>query len=134
MKNEQIRKKLVDIWGAEGLWTPLNGEIASETLDYFELDEFQSAFGLEKLKEILEELEAGPIHEISEIQEDRIIPVSEIDEYVGIEMFYTDSDASWVIYLSHENTITIAGARLLDALKQKWANYNDFNKPWEKKS
>ncbi|MFC6999046.1 hypothetical protein [Rufibacter roseus] len=133
MKNEQIRKKLIEKWGAEGLWTPLNGELASDTVDYFVFDEFESAFGLENLKQILEEIAPGLVYEISEINEDRTIPVSEIEEYELVEKFFTDSVANWVIYLSHENTITIAGAKLLEALKMKWSDYNEYNKPWEKK-
>ncbi|WP_347157936.1 hypothetical protein [Pontibacter chitinilyticus] len=132
MKNAEIRKQLIERWGAEGLWTPLNGEKASETVDYFEYDEFQSAFGLEKLKEVIAEIETGNVYEISEIEEDKVIPVSDIDEYGGVEMFYTNSNAEWVIYLSHENTITIAGAKLLEALKSKWSDWNHYNKPWEK--
>lgn len=132
MKNEPIRNKLVEKWGAEGLWTPLNGEKATESIDYFEYDEFQSAFGIEKLKEIIEEIESEPIHEISEIHEDKLVRITEIDEYAGIEMFYTNNNADWVIYLSHENTITIAGKELLDTLKKRWSNYSDYNRPWEK--
>jgi len=132
MKNAEIRKQLIERWGAEGLWTPLNGEKASETVDYFEYDEFQSAFGLEKLKEVIAEIETGNVHEVSEIEEDKVITVSEIDEYGGVEMFYTNSNAEWVIYLSHENTITVAGAKLLEALKRRWSEWSLYNKPWER--
>ncbi|WP_125185482.1 hypothetical protein [Botryobacter ruber] len=132
MEYVEIRKKLVDKWGAEGLWIPLNGEKASETVDYFEYDNFQSVFGITKLSKMVEELQPDVIYEISEVGEDRIIAASEIDEYGGIEMFYTDSEANWLIYLSHENTITIAGASLLNAIKSNRSNWSDYNKPWER--
>ena len=42
------------------------------------------------------------------------------------ELYWTDASFAWLIYASHEDTFTIAGAELLRALQAAWPAWRDF--------
>jgi hypothetical protein len=56
--------------------------------------------------------------------------VDEIISYGGCEVAYTDHDFTWVIYFSHEDTVTFAGSivpqikHILAAEKEHWNKWN----------
>jgi hypothetical protein len=45
--------------------------------------------------------------------------------YDGAEGFWTDASYSWLIYASHESSITVAGADLLPALKRELPSWRE---------
>lgn len=62
-----------------------------------------------------------------------VLACAEVDEivgYGGCEVAYTDQDFTWVIYFSHEDTVTFAGAivpqirQILAAEKEHWNKWN----------
>jgi hypothetical protein len=48
------------------------------------------------------------------------------------ETYWTDASFQWLIYASHEDTVTIAGAELLSGLRAAWPSWRDFIPYWEK--
>jgi hypothetical protein len=53
---------------------------------------------------------------------------SELDETC-----WTDASFQWLIYASHEDTVTIAAAELLGGLRAAWPSWRDFIPYWEKR-
>lgn len=134
MKNKEIRNKLNKTWGIpdRDYWIPLDFQALKSDIEYFEYHSFESNFGVENLKEIIQKINLGKIYEISEDLEDNEIKVYEIHGYEMLELFYTNESADWVVYLSHENTITIAGGSLLREIKKEWVHWKNWNRPYEK--
>jgi hypothetical protein len=55
------------------------------------------------------------------------------DYFWNNECFWFDKSMDWIIYLSHEQTITFGGEWLVIALKNKWTNWID-NISWDTKN
>ncbi len=53
----------------------------------------------------------------------------EIDGYCGCEVAYTDRDFQWIIYYSHEDTVTFAGS-ILPQIKEILANEKEHWNKW----
>lgn len=135
MKNGVIRERLRQQWAieAEHMWVPLTGHLQENTA-YFEYSQFEQLFGMERLREILSQLSQEPVFAISEVGEDYQGPITIVEEYGSqqlIEMYYCDEHASWVVYVSHENTVTLAGQELLAHVKSAWPDMDLLANPWE---
>lgn len=47
------------------------------------------------------------------------------------DKFITNKNGDWVIYITHEDTITFAGISLISKLKE-WVDFEKMKNPWEK--
>ena len=130
-KNTEIRNKLKERWGIKhrGFWIPLDG-VLREDIEFFNYTVFQKAFGTEKLKVVIKNLGHELINELNEADYDTKVNVDELKTYQALELYYTPDNVEWVIYISHENTITFGGQKLLDKIKEQWTDWTQFNKQW----
>jgi|SRR6187200_3268289 len=128
---KEVRDKLKEKWAIEyrDYWIPLDGDIREDT-EFFNYRIFQKEFGMEKLRGLISDLGHVFIYELNEGNDDEKVGVIEMEDYSGLELYYTNEDCDWVVYLSHENTITIAGQSLLNALKIKWTDWNKYARQW----
>lgn len=46
--------------------------------------------------------------------------------YNGSEGFWIDSSFEWLVYASHEDSVTVSGAELLPTLKAAWPAWRDW--------
>jgi hypothetical protein len=126
---QDLWQKLSINFGITGFyWFPLNGENNS-IAEYFAEDVFIKQNGLQYLSEILKTY-STQIYELSEVTDVTPINIEEFLEYQGNETIYCDENVNWVIYFSHENTVTIAGEDLLKRLKSSWLNWKEYSNPW----
>jgi hypothetical protein len=44
--------------------------------------------------------------------------------YTGAEGYWTDGTFEWLVYASHEGSVTVAGERLLPALQRRWPDWS----------
>jgi hypothetical protein len=51
--------------------------------------------------------------------------------YTGAEGFWTPDDMDWLIYASHESTITVTGSWLLPRIQAHWPAWRAHVTPWE---
>ena len=69
---------------------------------------------------------------VYEIQEGGNVTLKELIEcnfyYDGLEYIYTDEKFRFVIYCSHESSITVGGKELIDRIHEVWPNY--INNIW----
>ena len=124
---ELLAKRFLDVWGyTPRYWYPVDngGSIESLVLmwdaaePYFEKINGLIGSGSKRFYRMSEEdfLYVFPLCR----QMDFIIP------YEGAEHVYTDEDFTWLIYFSHEKTVTFGGSivpgikKLLEDIKDKW--------------
>jgi len=135
MKNEPVRQQLQEKWGIHAgyLWLPLTGCLSADII-YFEFDVFEQQFGAAKIQRLLTELGETSRWAISEIGEDRAGASAELKSFAHqgrVEIYHCNATADWVVYVSHENTIALAGAALLDKRQRAWPEFVSYCNPWE---
>lgn len=122
-----ITKKFKKIWDVtEHYWYPLSScnrkDIIVFDRDYCELhgkfDELISCLIEHSISEIIELREDGSIKIIKKING---FEFWMSDEYFWMnEGFWFDNNFDWVIYKSHEDTVTIGGNWLMSQMMIKW--------------
>ena len=103
-------------------WWPLNGHKLADT-ECFTDEVFNIKFGHANLIQTLKEMGETQLRKINEANEDEIIKTEDICSYDGLEVVYCNDNADWLIYFSHENTVTVSGKKLIDALKKNWLEF-----------
>jgi hypothetical protein len=126
-KAEGLEKKLKSIWDIEEhYWYPLNDckreDVIAFNSEYIE--DIES-----KVSDIQNILVEQNIYQILEMHEDRTVYVIESKSldpsYDGLygEMFWFNENMDWIIYASHEGSITFGGRELISSLKRKWLDW-----------
>jgi hypothetical protein len=120
-------------WGIDGFyWYPLDREETDEPPPHtvaFAAEPFgEEGDAADLLRGVLAELGAARVLLLSEPPEpDREIALEEIEfEYRGEETIVTDGSFDWLVYVSHESSVTVAGELLLWALKEAWPSWDDW--------
>jgi hypothetical protein len=121
--NTEIKNKLAAKWHIDlkEYWIPLAPRKFPE-LDVFygKLDAFDKAFGIQALNELVNVRETGPVFEFIQFGEENKSEALTITVRPGADVFYTNQQAGWVIYITHEGTIAIGGNTLLEQIKHEW--------------
>jgi hypothetical protein len=117
--NDQIRST----WGrTTHYWWPLDGQRPSNA-EAFQTEYFQQELGHETLRDILVSHGVAHVSELIEGGDGRKISLKEFEPYYsGLESFWTSDSFDWVIYASHESSITVVGKWLLPAIQAAWPN------------
>ena len=63
---------------------------------------------------------------ISETSADEKINTEELTPQWGFEVIFCNENVDWVIYFSHEGSVTFAGKKILDALKGEWTQWEKY--------
>ena len=124
----QIAERFYSAWKYDtSYWYPLNGEPSDGRFfipaKYFKphISEFQSLTGIPQ----------SHIYQYGESFSDRIhcAEVDFIDDFSGCEMTYSDKAFSWIIYFSHELTVSFAGTIVPGAMKILLREKEHWNRP-----
>ncbi len=124
-----VRKQLADIWNFNGdYWNPLDDKCSKETVFVMEdnLTEDDN-------RKIVEFIVANSSKRLFEITEDRIDYEIELDGF-NLDLYetiVTDKSFSWVIYGSHEDTLTFGGTKLIEFIKSLFIDRPDKLNKWE---
>lgn len=123
-ESAQIRSELKLRWGVDRYWYPLDRALdadpPAETMA-FRSEAVLAIEVQERLRTILASCGVSRVFELREHDADG--PDSEIDLalletlYTGAEGFWTDGSFEWVLYASHEGSVTIAGSEVLRAFQ-----------------
>lgn len=135
-ESEELKRQLKNNWGITAKhWVPLEEVKVNKEVIFFPQDYFFEDFGLDGLRELIKSLTDNEIYlwhwetrrkECFSLQADQLVQYkSDLHE-----KYICDNDCSWVIYMSHENTIAFAGQRLLTMLKQSWINWKRHANKW----
>lgn len=121
-ENQILRKKLKSAWKVDGYWFPLTVWKPQDT-EAFQDKYFEEEVGYEKTQQILRDLDVQRIWELREGEINYEIDVNAVEFYYnGEEAFWFDKTFSWLIYVSHESSITFAGS-VLSEIKKNWTNW-----------
>ena len=76
----------------------------------------------EEVKEVLRDsFNASTLYEIEEGGTVRLLDLDEcVFRYDGLEHMYTDLSFSFLLYFSHESSVTVGGETLLDEIHRIW--------------
>jgi len=124
-ESESVWSRLRDRWQiTDGYWYPLAKcslpDIAAFQDRYF--NEFDSFF---KLVDLLSSRGVSRVWELREYGPEYEQDVSLFDPcYNGAEGYWSSADLDWVVYVSHESSVTIGGW-LLTELKDQWPEWKE---------
>lgn len=124
-----VRKQLLKHWNFNGdYWNPLDKKSPKETV-FLMKDNLTN----DDYNKIIDYLISNSNNRIYEIAEDRIDYEIEFDS-LDIDLYetiITDKTFEWVIYGSHEGTITFGGIVLINFIKSLFADRQDKLNKWE---
>jgi hypothetical protein len=129
-KRRRVGKKLAERWDVDPCshyWYPLwrwDQPLPPDVLA-FQDAWFHKEVGVEALQNILLRRGITRVWEINEVRED---PEYELDPRLcwfmgGLEMYWSSRELDWLIYASHERSMTFAGDWLINAVKEAWPNW-----------
>ena len=124
-----VRQQLLNLWNYDGgYWNPLDENSPKETV-FLMTDNLTT----EDCNEIRKFLISKSNARIYEVTEDRMDYEIEFDSFdiALYETIVTDKTFEWVIYGSHEDTITFGGSWLVDFIKKLFADRPDKLNKWE---
>ena len=124
-ESDSIWQKLRSRWDmADGYWYPLAIQKPKD-VEAFQDVYFEKEVGRMKLQAILRSRGVETVWEMREDGKNYELELSAFEPYYsGAEGFWCDSTFDWIIYASHESSVTIGGW-LLHEIQQVWANWKD---------
>ena len=121
---DRLHERLSQSWQVqERYWYPLFPERPSH-VEAFQDHYFETEFGYERLRKILTDRNIGIVYELREDARGFEIPVAELEPYyTGEEGFWLSETLDWLIYASHESSLTIGGEWLVSAVCEAWPSW-----------
>ncbi len=124
-ESASIRKRMLERWSiGSGYWHPIEAEelpevVLSEVIA-FQARHFEAEVGARELQSILSNRGLTRVWELRELRPDLEIELSLLDLLYTQERYWTSDAMDWVVYVSHESSITIAGRWLVDEIQNRW--------------
>ncbi|MGB6406519.1 MAG: hypothetical protein WBF39_03525 [Planococcus donghaensis] len=126
-KADSLKKHIEFIWDiTQHYWYPLykckRNDVLAFNDDYINKNE-------EKITDVRNILLKLNYNSVYEMNEDRLIWLIDTNSLVPTmskyndERFWFSEDMSWIIYVSHEGSITLGGEELLNQVKAKWDDW-----------
>lgn len=131
-ESTRLWKELEERWGVDGYWYPLDRPPDAEPPPHtkvFTAGPFLEPELQEDLRRALAELGASRVWQLRELETDtdNEIELALLEPvYTGAEGYWTDASFSWLVYASHEDTVTIAGETLLRELQLRWPSWAGY--------
>ena len=130
-----IRKNLLQHWNFDGgYWEPI-GTYSSKPV-HFLAQENITPVDRERIKVFIAEIADGYLYRMTEWHVDYQIE-NIFFEFDSSETVYCDSNYDWIVYISHENTVTFGGDELVAFIRCLYRKrmelidvllkYNDYN-------
>jgi len=105
-------------------WHPLLGEELPPQVFAVQQAWFDYAVPPPTLQRILGQRDITRVWELREYGPEYEIDLDEMEpEYTGAEGYWTSGDMDWLVYVSHESSVTLAGGWLIDAVKTVWPEW-----------
>jgi hypothetical protein len=129
-ESKRLWNQLKDIWGiGGGCWFPLKEGPTPPNVIAFHLDYFEGMDGVSLLREALKAHGAVNIFQLQEFgpsEPEYEIELSIFEPIYGTggEQYSTSEPTDWVVYVSHESSITFAGDWLIQIVKDNWPDWS----------
>ena len=114
-------KRVEAQWGANGSYFYPLAKLTDSSLRAFEQSAFDEAFPAERLESILSSWGIERVYELREYGDENFLMSIDYWEpcYNGAEGFWFSDALNWIMYASHEQSITTGGI-LTDAILSEW--------------
>ena len=124
-ESADIWKELSSRWRiTDGYWYPLSNH-KPDNVEAFQDAYFEKEVGAEKLRAILLNRKIERIWEMREDNKNYELELLAFDPYYnGAEGYWCDGNFDWIIYASHESSITFGGW-ILTEIQQIWSNWEE---------
>jgi hypothetical protein len=127
-ESQQLWQQIQNRWGANRrywFWYPMVSTKIPQAVIAFEADWFHSEIPLHVIRHILKLHGVKRIYELRETSGYEYEMDLELFEpyYNGDEGFWTSEPVDWLIYASHERSLTVAGEWLVSAIKAAWPHW-----------
>jgi hypothetical protein len=129
-ESARIWPELKNRWGVERYWYPLGRASDAEPpphAEAFNADPFFDPELQQQLRDALAELGVSRVWELRELDTDtdKEIDLALLEPvYTGAEGYWTDASLDWLVYASHESSVTVAGQALLPELQHRWPDWH----------
>lgn len=125
-----LKRRICAIWGVDDsyYWYPLS---TPPRLDVIAFDSDYIEDVDQKIKDIQQWIRNQQTELIFELHEDRTlwrIDTASLDPcYDGryLERYWFDQQMNWIIYASHESTISFGGQGLITSLQSSWTDWQE---------
>jgi hypothetical protein len=125
MTEDLIILKLNDLWDCDipfG-WIPITGNRPIPDTEVYQASHFSD--NITNPASVIRKV--FDVTDLYEIQEGGLVTEKKIGgcgfSYDGLEYLYTDKDFRFVIYFSHENSVTVGGKDLIEEIHSIWPDY-----------
>lgn len=113
---KNITARIVKVWSRTNYyWYPLAPCARSDVLSLV-LSKFERIVSTRILQEVFYQQGIIKIYWVREVEQSQVVEVENLSLYEP-ESFLCDDSMSWIIYISHENSITFGGHWLIEKLK-----------------
>lgn len=122
---EQLWQRLADTWAVGGdYWYPL-AQVPRRDVLAFQAPRFHQALVAEgRLQAILAARGVERVFELREGGSAYEIQLSDLHPaYTGDEGFWCSDAMDWLLYASHENSLTVGGKWLISQVKSAWPGW-----------
>lgn len=133
VERTRLLQELERRWGVQGWpWYPLDRPGDAEPPPFtlvFEAEPFLEPAIQDRLRTALRGLGVSRVWELREglTEADKEIDLSLLDAaYTGLEGIWLDRSFTWLVFASHEWTLTVTGERLGPALQEAWPDWPSF--------
>jgi len=132
-EKDELFLRLLSEWDVEGsYWFPLRmNQTPPAHTEAFQAAFFEKESTHETLQQILA---ARGVDTMFEMREDGQTYESELAQfhpvYTGLEGFWFTAKLDWLIYASHEGSLTIGGEWLLAAVQTAWPDWKEHIWKW----
>jgi hypothetical protein len=123
-ESAHARAELKRRWGIDGYWYPIDRALEADPPPGTMAFDSEAVLASEVQEQLRAILAARRVSRVLELREhDADGPDSEIElalletVYTGAEGFWTDGSFEWVLYASHEGSVTVAGSEVLQAFR-----------------
>ena len=126
VEHADLWARLHERWGVrEGhYWHPLLGAALPPHVLAFQQAWFDQAVPSATLQRILSQHGIRRVWELREYGPEYEMDLNELElHYNGAEGYWTSSEMEWLVYASHESSITVAGAWLVTAVQMEWPGW-----------
>lgn len=128
-EKEAVRQQLLERWNYEGnYWDPLEERCPTESLYLAKANITPTDY--QSIINFISEHARPPLLEVTEDGSDTEIELSEFHPADCYETICCDYDYKWLIYGSHESTLTFAGEQLLVFIRQLFKDREHLLNQW----
>jgi hypothetical protein len=127
VEERRLRARLAQVWGiADHYWYPL-AETRRPDVLALQAPAFDRAIGGPGLQRIVGGWGVRRVWELREYAGSYELELSELmPHYTGAEGYWTAVGKEWIVYASHESSVTVGGSALVEAVQQAWPDWADY--------